>query len=117
MDSRARAVLRNGGYALSHHEARRIDAAWFDSHDLFLAMDRANLANVRAMAPDPVSAATRVMVFRAFDPLADDVDSEVPDPYYGSMAQYRAVLTVVERTADALVDRLAAQQRGQPQDR
>jgi low molecular weight protein-tyrosine phosphatase len=117
MDSRARAVLRNGGYALAHHGARRIDADWFDSHDLFLAMDRANLANVRAMAPDPVSAATRVMLFRAFDPLADDVDSEVPDPYYGSMDQYRDVLTVVERTADALVDRLAAQLGAQPQDR
>ena len=108
MDSRARAVLRGGGYALAHHAARRVDADWFNSHDLFLAMDRANLANVCAMAPDPISAETRVMLFRVFDPLADDFDSEVPDPYYGSMAQYRDVLTVVERTADALVDRLGA---------
>jgi protein-tyrosine phosphatase len=109
MHSRARAVLQSGGYAHVHHEARKIDADWFGSHDLFLAMDRANLANLRAMAPDPVSARTRAMLFRAFDPLADGVDSEVPDPYYGSMAQYRDVLTIVERTADALVDRLAAQ--------
>jgi protein-tyrosine phosphatase len=108
MDSRARSVLRSGGYAVSRHLARKIDVDWFDSHDLFLAMDRANLTNVRAMAPDPVTADERVMLFRTFDPLADEFDAEVPDPYYGSMDEYRGVLTVVERTADVLVEQLAA---------
>lgn len=113
IDSRARAVLQNGGYALPRHRARKIQADWFDSHDLFLAMDQANLRHVRSMAPDSASA-RRVMLFRAFDPLANEFDTEVPDPYYGSTAQYRDVLTIVERTADALIDRLAAQlgQRG-----
>jgi protein-tyrosine phosphatase len=107
MDSRARSVLHSSGYTMTRHRARRIDADWFDSRDLFLAMDRANLTNVRAMAPDPVTADERVMLFRAFDPFADELDAEVPDPYYGGMDEYRRVLTIVERTADALIEQLA----------
>jgi protein-tyrosine phosphatase len=117
MDSRARSVLRASGYPVTRHRARRIDDSWFDSRDLFLAMDRANLRNVRAMAPDPATADDRVMLFRAFDPLADDLDAEVPDPYYGGMDEYRGVLTIVERTADVLVDQLAARLAAQTRDR
>jgi protein-tyrosine phosphatase len=108
MDSRACSVLAASGYTLTRHRARRINVDWFDSRDLFLAMDRANLTNVRAMAPDPVTADERVMLFREFDPLANALDDEVPDPYYGGMDEYRGVLMIVERTAEVLVDQLAA---------
>jgi low molecular weight protein-tyrosine phosphatase len=108
IDSRARSVLAASGYAASRHRARRIEADWFDTHDLFLAMDRANLMGTQALAPDPVTAEQRVMLFRAFDPLAEDSDAEVPDPYYRGMDDYRSVLTIVERTVDVLVDRLVA---------
>lgn len=108
IDSRARSILAANGYAPTRHRARRIEADWFDTHDLFLAMDRANLLGTRALAPDPTTAEHRVMLFRAFDPLADDLDDEVPDPYYRGLDEYRAVLTIVERTVDVLVDRLVA---------
>jgi protein-tyrosine phosphatase len=108
IDSRARSVLAANGYTASRHRARRIETDWFDSHDLFLAMDRANLRGTRALAPDPVTAEQRVMLFRAFDPVADESDAEVPDPYYRGMDDYRGVLTIVERTVDVLVDQLVA---------
>jgi protein-tyrosine phosphatase len=106
IDSRARSVLGSHGYAPTRHRARRIEADWFARHDLFLAMDRANLRATRALAPDPITAERRVLLFRAFDPLADDPDAEVPDPYYRGIDEYRGVLTIVERTVDVLVDRL-----------
>ena len=43
----------------------------------------------------------RVRLFRDFDPV--DPGGEVPDPYYGGHAGFEEVLTMVERTAAAIV--------------
>jgi protein-tyrosine phosphatase len=50
MDSRARAELSRRGYDGSGHEARQIQQDWLARYDLMLAMDRANLANLRQFA-------------------------------------------------------------------
>ena len=53
MDRRARAELARHGYDGSAHRARQFQPSWFGDCDLVLAMDRANLADLRRMAPDP----------------------------------------------------------------
>lgn len=96
MDRRAAALLTAEGYDASRHRAQQVRASWLDTYDLVLAMDDANLADLQALGPaDP----TRVRLFRDFDP---EGTGEVPDPYYGGDAGFRDVLTLVERTADAL---------------
>ena len=96
MDERAAAALLGGGYDGSAHRARQLDAGWLD-RDLVLAMDRANLHDVRAL----LGQSDRVRLFRDFDPVQPGV--EVPDPYYGGEDRFQEVLTMVERTSAALV--------------
>jgi len=101
MDERAAATLRRAGYDPSRHRARQVTGDWFTSHDLVLGMDRANMADLAAVAPD-ATARERLLAFRAFDPDAAGPDAEVPDPWFGGPEGFADVLATVERTADAL---------------
>src|SRR6202000_3058392 len=60
MDRRAQAELGRRGYDGSAHRARQIDSSWLPDRDLFLAMDRRNLADLRRMAAQAGIPATRV---------------------------------------------------------
>lgn len=99
MDRRAAATLSAGGYDASRHRARQYDDSWSEEHDLVLAMDLDNLADLGGRSE-------RVGMFRDFDPV--DPGGEVPDPYYGGADGFAEVLTMVERTSEALVAELAA---------
>ena len=102
MDDRAAALLSRHGYDATRHRARQFDPAWFEDVDLVLVMDTANYADVTRLGPP-----TRVRMFRDFDPLADEAgDRDVPDPYFGGDDGFEAVLEIIERTADALVEAL-----------
>jgi protein-tyrosine phosphatase len=94
MDRRAAATLNDAGYDPSHHRAQQYDDSWRADHDLVLAMDETNLADLGGRAQ-------RVGLFRDFDPV--DPGGEVPDPYYGGADGFEHVLEMVERTSDALV--------------
>jgi protein-tyrosine phosphatase len=98
MDQRAAAALTTAGYDPSRHRARQYDASWAGDHDLVLAMDADNLADLGGRSE-------RVGLFRDLDPV--DPGADVPDPYYGGPDGFILVLEMVERTADALVAALA----------
>lgn len=106
MDQRAAAVLAAHGYDPSLHRARLFDPAWFDDCDLILAMDEANFDTVTAL-DQRQGVGSQVAMFRDYDPHATQTDRDVPDPYFGGDDGFDAVLTMVERTSDALVDSLA----------
>ncbi len=74
--------------------------------DLVLAMDRRNLAALRTLAED-AGVSTPVVLFRRFDPEADD-GAEVPDPYFGGLDGFAEVVAICRRTATALVAALAS---------
>ena len=103
MDRRAAATLSTAGYDPSRHRARQYDPTWADHHDLVLAMDHDNLADLGGRSE-------RVALFRDFDPV--DPGADVPDPYYGGADGFGEVLTMAERTSDALVAELAQQVLG-----
>ena len=98
MDQRAAATLSEAGYDPSRHHARQYDASWADEHDLVLAMDHENLADLGGRSE-------RVALFRDLDPVGTGED--VPDPYYGGADGFADVLAMVERTSDALVAELS----------
>jgi protein-tyrosine phosphatase len=106
-DHRARAALSRAGYDGEEHRARQFDRAWFAERDLVLALDQANLADLRRLAPDD-AARSRVRLLRSFDPTATG-DLAVPDPYWGGDADFDEVLAVVERAVDGLVAALRAE--------
>jgi protein-tyrosine phosphatase len=86
--------------------AQLVDPALLAWADLVLVMDRANLADVTAMA-EAAGVATPVALFRTFDPARDDVetgaDDEVPDPYGGGADGFDEVVAICRRTARAIV--------------
>jgi protein-tyrosine phosphatase len=97
MDPRAADALTAAGYDPTRHRARQYDDSWAASHDLVLAMDDDNLADLGGRSE-------RIAKFRDFDPV--DPGADVPDPYYADADGFALVLEMVERTADALVAEL-----------
>ena len=99
MDSRAAATLSTAGYDASRHRAQQYATTWTAEHDLVLAMDGHNLADIADLSPDHEPG--RLRLFRDFDPAEPGLD--VPDPYYGGASGFEEVLAMVERTSTALV--------------
>lgn len=106
MDARARAELARHGYDGSAHRARQIDASWLGDYDLIIAMDLANLRNLRRMAAGRPDLAGRIRLLRSFDPAAG-AEVEVPDPYGGSPERYAEVFDQVQAAVRGLVGQLA----------
>ncbi|MBA2731058.1 MAG: low molecular weight phosphotyrosine protein phosphatase [Euzebyaceae bacterium] len=83
--------------------ARLLDGNDFDSADLILVMDHANLTDVRALARNDADR-NKVRLFRQFD---NDRNADgVPDPYFGDAAGFAHVVDVTRAAAKALVHRL-----------
>ncbi|KPQ17408.1 MAG: protein-tyrosine phosphatase [Rhodobacteraceae bacterium HLUCCO18] len=82
------------GYDLSSQRARQVTAADFDRFDLIFAMDRQNLADLRAMAPE----AAHLCLF--LEPLGG---GDVPDPYF--TRDFDGALDLIERAAVAWAGR------------
>ncbi|HUZ22435.1 MAG TPA: low molecular weight protein-tyrosine-phosphatase [Streptosporangiaceae bacterium] len=107
MDPRARAELGRRGYDGSAHIARQIQPDWLAGYDLFVVMDRMNLADLRRLAArDPELANGRITLMRSFDPVAE-AEAEVPDPYHGGPAEYEETFELVHAAARGLTGRLA----------
>ncbi|HEX5620090.1 MAG TPA: low molecular weight protein-tyrosine-phosphatase [Solirubrobacteraceae bacterium] len=97
-DERATLAARRRGVTLSG-AARQVRPADFRRFDMLIAMDRRNLHELLAMAPDDETAAkVRLLV----------PDADVPDPYYGGDRGFETVLDMVERACRELLDELRA---------
>lgn len=102
-DPRMVAAAAEAGLTL-RGRARLVTREDFETADLILVMDRANLADVRALAPDD-AARDKVRLFREFDDGADG--DEVPDPYFGGPEGFAEVVDIVRAAARGLVRHLA----------
>ena len=92
-------VLAAAGYP-TDHRARQITRQGLAEVDLALAADRGHLAELRAMTADK----DKVVLFRSFDPDADD--EEVPDPYFGPDAGFDDVLAMTISAVPGIVDEI-----------
>ena len=80
--------------------ARKVIAADFDRFDIIVAMDRANLKDLIALAPSK-EAQAKLRLFRTYDPEA--ASAEVPDPGGGPAAGYEETVRIVRAAARGLV--------------
>jgi protein-tyrosine phosphatase len=104
-DQRAAAAAQRRGVTLAG-TARQVRPSDFADFDLLLAMDRDNLRELRALAPDE-AAAEKVRMLREFDPAsAGAPDLDVPDPYYGGAQGFETVLDQVDAACRGLLDAL-----------
>jgi protein-tyrosine phosphatase len=101
-DHRAVATCRARGVTIDDLRARQVRPADFRDFDLILAMDRDNLTDLRALAFEHAArdAATRVELFRSFDPQGE---GDVPDPYSGGREGFERVFDMVDRTTANLL--------------
>lgn len=102
-DPRAVASAEARGYPLSTHRARQVVRDDFTRWDHLLVMDRANEKALRAIAPSDQHG--RVALFLPFAGVA--AATELPDPYYGSLADFEHALDLACAGIRALARRLA----------
>ena len=97
-DARTQEAAAKRGYDLSTLRARQVNRGDFKEFDLILAMDKSNLANLKALQPSG-SHAVLDLFLKRYDGAVD----EVPDPYYGGVEGFEEVLDLVEHACDALL--------------
>ena len=100
-DPRTVKAAKTRGVDLSRHRAQQFTAKDFARFDHVIAMDRANVSNLMAMAPND-EAKKKIRLMRSF--VADaSPDAEVPDPYYGGEDGFDHVLDLCEAASEALL--------------
>jgi protein-tyrosine phosphatase len=100
-DARATTAARRRGVTLQGG-ARQVRPEDFERFDLIVAMDRENLRELRALAPDD-DAREKLRLLVA--------DRDVPDPYYGGDRGFETVLDMVGAACRELLDELRAADR------
>lgn len=108
-DPRTVSVLGEHGYA-GEHTARQIQASWFSRLDLVIALDTGHLKALRRLAPTQEDA-EKVRLLRSYDPAAG-ADLDVPDPYYGGLADFEECLEMVEAASEGLLAEVRQQVEG-----
>jgi len=96
-DPRTVAACAARGYDLRGFRCRQITDADYASHDLILAMDRDNVAQLHARKP--AASRARIELFLG--------DAEVPDPYFGEADGFDAMMDLIEAGARRLLTKLA----------
>lgn len=102
-DARSRTCARRHGLEITHR-ARAVTTQDYYDFDLLIAMDESNAHDLRRRAPD---AATRrkVRLLREWDPSGP---GEVPDPYYGTEADFEHVWHLCHRSSPGLLHEIRA---------
>jgi len=100
-DPRTRRVGRNHGLDVDSI-SRPVTDADFDEFDLIIAMDRSHRRELLSRAGTGRRAAIKLM--REFDPGARDQD--VPDPYYGGVAGFEQMHSILDPACRGLFQSL-----------
>jgi protein-tyrosine phosphatase len=101
-DARATVEAAQRGYDIGHLRARQLRSSDFLEFDYIVAMDRANLNDLRREQPENSNA--KLVLFLDYG-SANDYD-EVPDPYYGGIDGFARVLDLVEDASAGLLRNL-----------
>jgi protein-tyrosine phosphatase len=98
-DTRSQRAARKRGIEIGGLRARQIRTEDFDRFDLVLAMDDANLRDLRALQPSGSRATLRLFMDYAKEPQRSDV----PDPYMGEERDFETVLDLAEIASRGLI--------------
>ena len=97
-DPRALAVARRNGVDIGHLRARRVDSGDFHRFDHIVALDRTNLADLRAIRPEGARARLSLLL----DHVPGREGEAVADPYHGGDAHFDITWRDVTEGAAAL---------------
>ena len=99
-DHRMRQQAAAQGYALTHH-SRPMTAEDFQTFDRIVAMDADNLRRLREKCPEP-ELMNKVVLLSDFLTQHPDFSS-IPDPYYGTLADFDLVIELCEDACTELL--------------
>ena len=101
-DPRAVAVAHAHGVTISDQSARQIERDDFYRFDHIIALDRANLEDIKARAPRGATARLSMLL----DAVDGRAGEPVPDPYYGTRDDFERVWELIDQGVRAQVLRL-----------
>lgn len=96
-DPRMIAACAARGYDIAGQRARKLRADDLTRFDWAIAMDSDNLAAIEALGRG--GAAQRALLLS----FAHDAPRDVPDPYYGTPADFERALDLIERGVDGFL--------------
>jgi protein-tyrosine phosphatase len=102
-DRRAIAAARRNGVDISHLRARQVRPEDFEAFDLIVALDRDNLADLKAFQ----QAGSRARLSLLLDHVPGREGEAVADPYYGDDSHFDITWRDVAAAARTLADKLA----------
>jgi protein-tyrosine phosphatase len=94
-DPRSIEACASRGYDLTAFRCREITEQDYRAHDVILAMDKDNAAQLEARRPAGNTAPIRLFLG----------DREVPDPYYGESDGFALMMTQIEEGVRTLLSR------------
>jgi protein-tyrosine phosphatase len=103
-DMRAVKAARQRGIRIDDLRARQISPSDFKEFNLILALDYTHLRFLRYMQPDDATA--EIGLFLEYTQHVRN--KEVPDPYYGGMADFEYTLDLIEAGIPALIEKVKA---------
>ncbi len=99
VDARAAAALARHDYALPRKwRSQRVQADELAGYDLVLAMEADHVAKLREQAAPEQAARIRLLT----DFVPERAGEDVPDPYFGPVIGFDAVIAILERAAQGL---------------
>ncbi|MDG0853354.1 low molecular weight protein-tyrosine-phosphatase [Roseateles puraquae] len=100
VDARAAAALERHKYGLERRwRSRRVDPEQLGQYDLVLAMEAEHVQALRKQAAPEHQA--RILMLTDF--LPEMAGQDIPDPYFGPVAGFDAVIGMIERAATRLL--------------
>jgi protein-tyrosine phosphatase len=102
-DYRMIATAAKFGTPIDDLRARQFIVNDFDDFNLIYCMDSSNLKNVLSLARNNED---RQKVLLLLNELKPNADLEVPDPYYGSMADFEAVYELLDKATDCVIEKI-----------
>lgn len=102
-DKRSIAIAKEKGLDITNQRSRKLRASDFVEFDLILAMDRANLRDILALAPEEASPKVHLIL----NYTQPGLDLEVPDPYHGGPDGFEHVFHLLEAACQRMIEDLA----------
>ncbi len=103
-DPRSIEVAAKYGLDISAQRCRKLQASDLDEFDLIYAMDRSNYKNIISLAQNKL----QIVKVRLLLDETDELNKEVPDPYYGGVDGFEKVYQLIDIACDKIAQKLSA---------
>ena len=102
-DTRMTQTAKRKGVDISGLQARQFVVSDFDDFDLIYVMDHSNYDNVVRLARNETD---RNKVQLILELLPNQIEIEVPDPYYGGQEGFEDVFDLLDQSTDIILNNL-----------